>query len=125
MGKRVDIETFRKDLKVMTLEETLIKHNVSFQEAVQVMPRKFSKKKVKKKLKNSGRYIQERDGKYYLRKWVTDKTLHFGTYSSLEDAQKMRELCQERGWIQEKVLDYCNELGIELATEQTKFGGEQ
>jgi hypothetical protein len=123
MGKRLDIEEFQKDLKKMTLEEALIKHNISFKEAVNSMPMNLTKKSVKhkKRWKNNGRYIQERDGKFYLRKWIEDKTLLFGTYKSLDDAKKVREMCQERGWLQDNIKEYCEELGIEMAICQDRY----
>lgn len=115
MGRVIDVEEFRKDLRTMSLEDTLIKHNVSLEEAMDCMPKTYTKPKPKKKrLKNVDRYIQERDGRFYLRKWINGKTLMFGTYNSLNDAKKVREHCEKHGWKQNCIKQYCEELGIEL-----------
>lgn len=122
MGRVIDVEEFRNDLRTMSLEETLIKHKISFKEAMACMPKSYNKKEKKenKPWKNASRYIQERDGRYYLRKWIRGKTMMFGTYGSLEDAKKVRDYCEENGWKQKSIKRYCEELGVELISVHEK-----
>lgn len=110
---RTEVEMFQTDLKNgLSLEEALLKHNISFKEAVESVPRVYTFGKRKKKVKQAEKYIQQRGRNFYLRKTVNGKTKMFGTYYSLEDAIKVREHCEEFGWKQRSIDKYCKLLGV-------------
>ena len=116
------LRQFQWDLQDgMSIEDACRKHQISFKEACDNMP-KIQKKKIKPRNTSptyASEYIQERNGKYFVRKYVPStkqkksSTVMFGTYNSLEDAIKMREHCKKHGWKKLSVDKYCQELGIE------------
>ena len=122
----MDVKGFQQDLRDgMTISDALQKHQVTFKEAVDSMPRPMSanrqgntQKRPKKQHKTgyyntNQRYIGGREGHYYLRKQVRGKTRMFGTYKTMEDAVRMREHCMKHGWKEHSIDKYCKELGIE------------
>ena len=110
------IINFQTDLQNgMSIAEALQKNDVSFKEATERLchskPRR--KKKKKKQQLRAAKYIQKRDGKYYVRKTVEGRTVMFGTYRTLEDAIKVRDYCIEHGWYQKRIDAICEKLGVE------------
>ena len=113
---------FQSDLKNgMTLTDALTKHGLTLEKAFNILhyiPKKKqiipNKKKHKRKPKTytPTHYIQCRNGRYYLRKHAHGKGRAFGTYSTLEDAIRMREALKLDGWHQTHVDRLCDELGI-------------
>lgn len=116
---------FQHDLQQgMTIHEALTKYNYTLKYAFNQLQKQQKKTKNtrKRKLKNctynAGKYIQYRDGHYYLRKTVYSHkknrrvTRMFGTYQTLEDAIKMREAQKQIGWKVTHVDRLCDELGI-------------
>ena len=101
----------------MSITDCCRKYNISFQDLCDRMPKR-QKPKTKSNRFTGEKYIQTRDGKYYLRKSVNKKTRMFGTYNSLEDAIKVRDHCIEHGWIQKNIDQYCRELGIKRYTDK-------
>jgi len=119
MTSRRVLYAFQDDLRRgMTIAEACTKHGLSFQEAVENMPTTRKSPKSRKVAKNSkcktvDKNIQKRYGKYFLRKRVNGKERCYGTYSTLEDAQKIREYCNEHGWKKKSIDSYCEILGVE------------
>lgn len=126
-----NLKLFQVDLNNgMSIEEALKKYNLTFKDAFQQLH--FNKhlqheKKQRYKRKNpiKHQYIQERKGKYYLRKSKKcirngekrHVMLTFGTYKTLEDAQRMREALKKDGWHQRHVQRICDELGIKRSND--------
>ena len=112
MKKR--FKRLQDDLRAgMTIEDALHKHNMSFKEAFDGMP---------KPLTNGGntgvgeKFISKHQGKYIIRKRHRNKTRLFGTYDRLEDAIKVRDYCLEHGWYITKLDDYCKAVDVERCT---------
>lgn len=104
----VDIIEFREDLKKgMSLEECLNKHNTTLKEVLST-PKK----------KSVAKNIQERNGKFYVRRYINGKTRMFGTYRSLEDAKLVRDYLNKYGWKQKSVDSICEKLGVERVKHQ-------
>ena len=119
MIKVKTLKAFQNDLQDgMTLEDACRKHQISFKYACDNMGKIYTKKILPKKESNTfaSEYIQTRNGKYFLRKYLRGSTKMFGTYNSLNDAIRMREHCKRYGWKQQSVDKYCEELGIERVT---------
>ena len=115
----------REDLKNgMSIEEGLIKHGLSFEDAVYLLqfkqdtdkhPKTVMVHKKKKRfnyVKSHEEYIMQRGDTYCVRKTIKKKTRMFGTYNSLEDAVRMRDALKLDGWHQTHVDRLCEELGI-------------
>ena len=102
---------FQKDLQKMTLNEALNKHNLTLKEAINQIT--LPRKRYKPKKNPQNKYIQSRDKKYYLRKWVNGKTKQFGTYYTIHDARTIRDTCQKEGWIQKNIDRYCKQHHIQ------------
>lgn len=114
-----EIQRFQDDLKNgLSIEQALRKYNISFREAIDSMPRFYGRKK-KRKCRGRAKYIQQMDNRFHVRKTIKGKTRSFGSYSSLEDAIKLRDYCIEHGWKQRKVDEYCETLGITRRTYHT------
>ena len=109
----------------LTLTEALTKHGLNFKETFEYFRKKQwkeQKTKPKRKPESASQYIQKRNGHYYLRKNVyiprhkKSVTRMFGTYKTLEDAERMREALKKDGWHVTHVDRICRELGIERCT---------
>lgn len=114
----MDVKGFQQDLRDgMTISDALQKHQVTFKEAVDSMPRPlgYASETYKKNSYNTNqRYIKRTlQGHYYVRKQIRGKTRMFGTYKTLEDAIKIRNHCEKHGWKEHSIDQYCKELGIE------------
>ena len=103
---------FQKDLQNMTLNEALIKHNLTLETAFKQLHRSLLYTRKPKKKPKPNKYIQSRDNKYYLRKQYNGKVRQYGTYHTLEDAKKIRDHCIQYGWKQKKIDEYCTLLNI-------------
>lgn len=113
------LRSFQNDLREgMTIQEALMKYNMSLEYAFKKLQHKSPKKsRYVPKQKNQTKYIQERNNHFYLRKAIRKKVKPFGTYSSLEDAVKVRDHCMRHGWKQTKIDEYCKELGVVRCTD--------
>ena len=117
----MNVKGFQQDLRDgMTISDALIKHQVTFKEAVDSMPRPVTNNKQRKPVTHKQRYITGRSGHHYLRKQVRGKTRVFGTYKTIEDAVRMREHCEKHGWKERSIDKYCKELGIERCIHHNK-----
>ena len=107
----------------MSIKEALQKHNLTFKEACDTLSyrntckeRGRGKQREEKEWHRADTYIQSRNGHYYVRKCVPTKkgarTLTFGAYSSLRDAQMMRDALIKDGWHRTHVDRICEELNI-------------
>lgn len=97
----------------LSIEEALDKYDLSFKDAVNVLTKSRSKKKKTPKTYFAGRYIQKSGNYYYLRKTVNGTTKLFGSYNSLEDAEKVRDYCIKHGWYRTRIDAICKKLGVE------------
>ena len=101
-----------------TINEVCYKYNMTFKYLMEHIPNAQYLKPpyLKKTRKDGGRTISknitERNGKYYLRKTINKKHRSFGTYNSLEDAERVRDYCDLHGWKQRYIDIYCQRLGI-------------
>lgn len=111
---------FQEDLRAgYGLEEALFKYNLNLKDAFDRLLPAQEKKPPKRKSGYTKRkcipsmlniYLIGR--KYYIKKTINGKTLLFGAYSTLEDAQKVRDHCIKHGWIQKNIDAYCKLLGV-------------
>ena len=89
----------------MGLEECLIKHETNLQTL-------FSKELIPRDYSEETRYIEKKGNRFYIKKKIGNKTPHFGIYSSLEDAQLVRDKLICTGWKQNQVDNICKEVGV-------------
>ena len=109
------IEKFQQDLRNgMTLEAALIKHNLSFKEAVEFCPRPMSQQNIKRKPRQKRNVYQKVDkhislkkDAYHVRKHGNGKSYWGGSYDTLEEAQKVRDFLEKNGWNAIKVNEAC------------------
>ena len=113
------IEEFQQDIKNgMGLEEALIKHNLTLLEAFDMAHKPITRKNKRKTYQKRNiyttvdEYISKRGDGFHLRKRIKGKTVWGGSYSSLEDAQQVKEYLNKHGWNIVKVNQACKELGI-------------
>ena len=111
----VNISELRKDMKShLTIEEVLIKHGITFKEAVTLLSKNQSRKKKQKRPyeKTDEKYISYYCKRYIIRKYVNGKMRSFGGYDTLEDAVKMRDYLMENGWYPNRVKAIRKRLGV-------------
>lgn len=113
------VKAFQNDLrKGMTLEDALIKHNLTLKEALDVVHKPITQPKRMKPYtkrniyKNVGMHIRLRKDSCHLRKSINGKMHWGGAYDTLEDAEKVRDYLEKHGWNKIKVNQACKELGI-------------
>ena len=115
------IEKFQDDLRSgMKLEDALIKHNLSFREAVEYCPKPICHKKHNQKprqkrnvYKNIDKHISQRGEAYYVRKSSEGKNYWGGAYNTFEEAKLVRDFLEENGWNVVKVREACKKYNIE------------
>ena len=112
-----ELYRFQKDLKDgLTISEALQKHNLTFKYVCDNLPRPYSMKNrrpyKRRHTKNSRQYISDHNGRYYLRKTIEGRMVHFGSYDKLTDAVKVREYCKKHGWRKECIKEYEKQCGI-------------
>ena len=110
-------DEFKKDLQEgASLEETLEKHDISFQDAVQLLIRQGKGKKNKLTTwdaKTGEKYIIKTiTGKFMIRKSVNGKMRYFGSYETLEDAIIVRNYLVENGWYWQRIKATRKKLGV-------------
>ena len=108
---------FQKDLKAgLTIDEALQKHELTFKYVMDNLPRPYSmsERKPKRNRRNSKsrQYIIDHQGRYYLRKYVNGRMVHFGSYKTILEAVKVREYCKKHGWRKECIQEYERRCGI-------------
>ena len=112
----IDIIELKQDFKSqMTIGEVLIKHGLTFKEAVALcsikQPRK--PKKSSRHYEPTGEeYIRKYGRKYVIRRNIKGKQKWFGSYKTLEDAIKVRDCLNEEGWSTYKVQPIREKLGV-------------
>ena len=123
------IREFQEDLREgMSLEQALKTHNLTFQQALERCPKptNFDKrkptKKHKKTIRRAGKYIQQRGKRFYLRKNVKGKMLGFGSYETLNDAEKVRDFLMDNGWNEIKVREACKKYRINVRMKTRNRG---
>ena len=127
MIKFKTLELFQQDLRNgMTITDACNKHRITFKYACENLPKAYKRnRRSRKQAFTRTKFIQERNGKFYVRKYLPTskkkgKTVSFGTYSSLEDAMKIRDHCVKYGWKQQSVDEYCRVLGVERCKNHRK-----
>lgn len=103
---------FQEDLRDgMSIDDALRKYEITLDYAFHTLHKPLLYTRNPKK-KRTHKYIQERNGKYYVRKQINGKIRTFGTYDSYNNAKRLRDYCIKHGWKQRNVDKYCEELGI-------------
>lgn len=90
----------------MGLEECLIKHNTNLKSLFE------STYSLERTHVEETKYIEYKGKTFYVKRKIKSKTYYYGGYSSLEDAQKVRDKLELVGWRQDKVDAICKRLGI-------------
>ena len=96
-----------EDLRAgMGLEECLIKHGTNLSILFKSnYPEHISHDRDR-------RYIEETAGAFYIKKQKDYKVTYFGRYSSLSDAQLVRDELINTGWVQNRVDEICERVGV-------------
>ena len=102
--------SFQDDVKVMGLDESLIKHNLSLKDAFESCLKSNWKKK--KSSTTCPRYIQYKGNYYTVRKYKNRKLVYFGKYKTEKDAIKVRDYFMEHGWDKTQLTRVCRLLNV-------------
>lgn len=102
-----------------TINEVCHKYNITFKYLMEHIPKAQYVKTThtrKEFRKDGGRTVSknilERFGKFHIRKTINKKHYSFGTYNTLEDAERVRDYCEKQGWKQRYIDIYCQRLGV-------------
>jgi hypothetical protein len=107
---------FREDLRNgVGLWDCLSKYNLTLKQALDGMDKPFTKvRKRGVKPKNiKSRYIYKNGRHYVVQKTVKCHTGNYGTYTTLEEAEMVRDYFAEHGWEHERLDEVCSILGVE------------
>lgn len=101
-------EGITRDLRNgMGLEECLIKHNTNLKTLLhRSYPEQVNSD-------SEHKHIEQRGENYYIKKKIKNRTYYYGIYTSLEDAQLVRDQLILTNWKQNKVASICESLGVE------------
>ena len=90
----------------MGLEECLIKHETNLKTL-------FDKDYPDElKCDHKWKYIEKRGANYYIKKKRHRSTYYYGIYSTLKDAQLVRDELIRTGWKQNQVNNICEKVGV-------------
>ena len=116
----MNIFDFQDDLRNgMSLDDALVKHDLTLEKAFNMLCQRSVGRPAKARhdkpryIKTGHKYIGTQNGnRFYIRKIIDGKWTTFGSYSTLADAIKVRDMCIKHGWIQTNVDGYCREVGV-------------
>ena len=104
-------EEIRSKLKSgKTINDICTEYQITFGDLVHLMKNGYTQTVHDRHRQTRGRlYIEERDGKFHLRK----AGVHYGTYRTLKDAQKVRDFFMFDRWDKRKIDTVCRLVGVE------------
>ena len=97
----LNIIEFRRDLKRMSLDETLRAYNLTLSEVMEALtqPSNTRLKTVDKpRFKTVDKHVYQRGNFYHISKSINNRTREFGHYTSLKDAIMVRDYLIKHGW---------------------------
>ena len=103
-------ERVLKDLKRKSIEETCTQHNIKFIDLFNLCHEVYPRPQIVKGGENM--YLSRNGGAVSIKKKVNGRHDYFGTYSSIEDARKVRDKLAECDWDKNRLSDICKELGV-------------
>jgi hypothetical protein len=109
------LSDFQEDLRNGAgLWDCLNKYNLTLKQAFDRMHKPITKSMRGAKPKNiNSKYIYRIGGYYVLQKSINGCTGNFGTYNTLNDAEKVRDYFIEYGWNHKKIDKVCSIVGVE------------
>jgi hypothetical protein len=109
-GVWIVMNNIMEDLKVYSIEEVLVKYDLTLNELFKIC---FSKKKDGNVVNvYDKKYIQRQGNLYRIRKSVNGNLVYFGYYDCLEDAIKVRDCLIDVGWKRYKLKSVCDVCGV-------------
>ena len=105
----MSVKEFREDLKHMTLDEALAKHNMCLKDLFNCHQNKTLEKRVKCNVPN---IFEVHEGCFTIQKTKNHVKEHYGTYHSLNDAVRVRDELEKCDWDKKQLLSILSKLGI-------------
>ena len=98
-----------------SIDETLRKHNLTLKDAVKNMEKSNTKpmKRIPLSVNIDSKHIYKVGNYYVIQKSVHGRSHNFGTYNSLEDAERVRDYFLENGWRHGLIDEVCGLVGVE------------
>ena len=113
---------FQNDLKKgISINEALKKHQLTLSEAMQGLHRLQRPPKVEKKYTRVNKHIWLKNGNYYIKKTINHQTKYFGSFNTLEDAERVVEEYNKTAWDFRRVDSICKKLNINRRKKQWLF----
>lgn len=99
----VDVLELKQDFKShLTITEVCMKHKITLGEALCLIQPKYARNQSSPNRTNE-HYIQELNGRFYIRKRRRNKIRSYGGYSTLEEAIKVRDKLMNCEWDRSKL----------------------
>lgn len=106
----MSVEEFQKDLKSMSLDDALKKHNMSLQELFNC----HQNKGLKQRFKSHSTYICEiRENSYTIQKTRKGFKEHYGTYHNYDDAVRIVRELEKCDWDKSRLYSILDKLNID------------
>jgi hypothetical protein len=104
----------------MSITDGLQKYKVSLEDAFKAL-QYTDNRPMTSTSKTDEFYIrQNMQGHYFILKWINGKQTNFGTYTTLNDAVKVRNWFVENGWIKDDVDQACQECNVTRRTPRNR-----
>lgn len=98
-----------KDLKNGTIEDTCMKHNITFKELVE---RSLRNNLPVNRDKGSDKFIYPRGKQFAIMKSIKGDFRYYGVYNTMEDARKVRNKLIDCNWDKSQLPSIHKELGV-------------
>lgn len=107
----------QKELRSKNISEVCKKHNLTLKQLIDIICRKKEYGSRKRDLNNM--FIYPNKTSFKIQKTINKKSVSFGSYSTIEDARKVRDKLIEFDWDKDYLPLICRQLGV----ERMKQGG--
>ena len=111
---KTEDKELRRDLQNgMSIKKKKKKHNVTLKNAFKELQFRHNEPIILPSKTNEQHIQQNKTGNYFISKCINGKSIHLGTYNTLNDAIKIRNWFAENGWDKNMIDTACQECNVE------------
>ena len=97
---------------ITPLNKILEKHQTNLKKVIKTKNKKVHEEKSKKKTKTNIVNITYERGFYAIRKYINSRSVYYGVYDTLEDANRVKQGLIKHNWDKKRLDKICKELGV-------------
>ena len=103
---------------ITPLNEILQKHQTNLKKVMSTKNKKVHEEKSKKKTKTNIVNITYTRGVYMIKKYINSKNVYYGSYDTLEDANRVKQELIKNNWDKTCLDKICKELGVRRRSKE-------